>query len=261
LPIRAGRCSGASRSRRAILDLRGCGDGGVFWGRGGRSADRLRLSGRRHDMYREPANYAHVVLPEFRASRVSGRVGLRVSRRVARVEEERRFVPIEHAASRPIVFLQSLNRPRCVSSRCRCWWSSGISSWPFRRRICGRSSWRRSGSRRLGGVLCLAVLSVAEGKMPTANLLAPVVVNLKTRRACRRSRWIRLIAPASGAGSREVGQGWGIHRGKTAGATRDRRRWAVRRRMRIHRRQDRRRYPRPPALLVGRILRLGRVES
>jgi flagellar assembly factor FliW len=30
-------------------------------------------------------------------------------------------------------------------------------------------------------VLCLAIISVAEGRLPTANLLAPVVVNLRTR--------------------------------------------------------------------------------
>ena len=36
-------------------------------------------------------------------------------------------------------------------------------------------------------VLCLTVLSMRE-EGPTANLLAPIVVNLKTRRRCRRSR-------------------------------------------------------------------------
>jgi flagellar assembly factor FliW len=41
-------------------------------------------------------------------------------------------------------------------------------------------------------VVCLAVISVAEGEAPTANLLAPILVNLRTRRA------LQVIIPESG---------------------------------------------------------------
>ena len=39
-------------------------------------------------------------------------------------------------------------------------------------------------------VLCLALVSLSENHPPTANLLAPIVVNLKTRRPRKPSRWI-----------------------------------------------------------------------
>jgi len=34
-----------------------------------------------------------------------------------------------------------------------------------------------------GDVLCLAIITVPEGKPPTANLMAPLIVNRKTRLA------------------------------------------------------------------------------
>lgn len=98
-------------------------------------------------------------------------------------EEERRFVPIEHAASRPIMFLQSLSRPsvcfitlpvRAVERE----FSLALSAEDLRRLELSEKRQPAIGAE----VLCLAIVSVAEGKMPTANLLAPVVVNLKTRR-------------------------------------------------------------------------------
>jgi flagellar assembly factor FliW len=98
-------------------------------------------------------------------------------------EEERRFVPIEHAASRPIVFLQSLNRP----SLCFITLPVLVVQRDFKLAISAEDlrTLELAEKRQpaiVADVLCLAVLSVAEGKMPTANLLAPVVVNLKTRR-------------------------------------------------------------------------------
>ena len=98
-------------------------------------------------------------------------------------EEERRFVPIEHAASKPIVFLQSLNRPSlCFITlpvlAVRGDFSLAISAEDLRTLELPEKRQPAIGAE----VLCLAILSVAEGHMPTANLLAPVVVNLKTRR-------------------------------------------------------------------------------
>ncbi|HOK45133.1 MAG TPA: flagellar assembly protein FliW [Bryobacteraceae bacterium] len=97
-------------------------------------------------------------------------------------EEERQFVAIEHTASRPIVFLQSLTRP----DLCFITLPVLVVKRDYRLAIspadlkslalpCDRQP-------EIGtDVLCLAIISVAEGRLPTANLLAPVVVNLKTR--------------------------------------------------------------------------------
>lgn len=98
-------------------------------------------------------------------------------------EQERRFLPIEHAASKPIIFLQSLNRPElcfitlpvlAVKSDYK------LAAPPDDLRLLGFDG----ASQPVIGkdVLCLAIISVAEGKPPTANLLAPVIVNLNNRR-------------------------------------------------------------------------------
>jgi flagellar assembly factor FliW len=98
-------------------------------------------------------------------------------------EQERRFAPIEHAASKPIVFLQSLARPElCFITLpvlvVKPDYGLAISAEDLR--TLGLSEERQP---EIGTeVLCLAIVSVAEGRLPTANLLAPIVVNLKTRR-------------------------------------------------------------------------------
>jgi flagellar assembly factor FliW len=96
-------------------------------------------------------------------------------------EQERRFVAIEHAASRPIVFLQSLTRPEL----CFITLPVLVVKPDYRLAVSPEDlrALALSGDRQpeIGTeVLCLAVVSVAEGRLPTANLLAPVVVNLKT---------------------------------------------------------------------------------
>lgn len=98
-------------------------------------------------------------------------------------EQERCFIPVEHQASKPLVFLQSLTRPElcfitlpvlAVNRDYRL----AVSAEDLR--ALGLASDRQPS---IGAdVLCLAILSVAEGRLPTANLLAPVVINLKTRR-------------------------------------------------------------------------------
>jgi flagellar assembly factor FliW len=98
-------------------------------------------------------------------------------------EQERRFVAIEHAASRPIVFLQSLNRPElCFITlpvlAVKPDYGLAISIEDLRALALAESRQPAIGAE----VLCLAIISVAEDKLPTANLLAPIVVNLKTRR-------------------------------------------------------------------------------
>jgi flagellar assembly factor FliW len=86
-------------------------------------------------------------------------------------EQERRFVPIEHASSKPIVFLQSPTTPELC-----------FVTLPVRvvQPDYGLAEERQP---EIGAeVLCLAIVSVAEGKLPTVNLLAPIVVNLGKRR-------------------------------------------------------------------------------
>lgn len=98
-------------------------------------------------------------------------------------EQERRFLPIEHAASKPIVYLQSLNRPElCFITlpvlAVKADYQLTVPPDDLKLLGFGDKQQLKIGT----DVLCLAIISVAEGKDPTANLLAPVVVNLKNRR-------------------------------------------------------------------------------
>jgi flagellar assembly factor FliW len=99
-------------------------------------------------------------------------------------EAERLFVPLEYPTSNPIVFLQSLRCP----SLC-------FITLPVQAADAGYQLAIAAEDLRLLGlpperqpvigaeVVCLAVVSVAAGAEPTANLLAPIVVNLANRRA------------------------------------------------------------------------------
>jgi len=97
-------------------------------------------------------------------------------------EQERRFVAIRQPLNEPLVFLQSLtNRDLCfvalpVQSIC-----SGyrMQMAPEDLEALGLEAGRQPA---IGcEVLCLCLLAVEENAPPTANLLAPIVVNLKTR--------------------------------------------------------------------------------
>ena len=99
-------------------------------------------------------------------------------------EDERRFLPVEHPRSAPIMFLQSLLRPEvcfitlpvlAVAAN----YELSISPEDLRALEFDETRQPVIGVE----ALCLAVISVSEGAEPTANLLAPIVVNLKTRRA------------------------------------------------------------------------------
>jgi len=98
-------------------------------------------------------------------------------------EQETRFLPIEQPLSHPIVFLQSLNRPElCFITL------PALAVDPGYRLAIAAEDLQALGvaedrQPEIGPeVLCLAIVSVAENRAPTANLLAPMVVNLKTRR-------------------------------------------------------------------------------
>jgi flagellar assembly factor FliW len=123
-------------------------------------------------------------------------------------EQEKRFLPIEHPASRPIIFLQSLSRAGLcfITLPVRALAPDFVLS--LAPEDLDLLSFQADARPEIGrDALCLAIVSVAEGKPPTANLLAPVVVNMAARRGvqaiqaeCGYSHQHPLL-PASGAQS------------------------------------------------------------
>ncbi len=107
-------------------------------------------------------------------------------------EDEHRFLPVELAAHRPLVFLQSLATPGlCFPAL-----PVGAIDEHYRLRLDAADLAAlgfAAGTRPAIGrdVLCLAIMSI-EANGVSANLLAPVVVNLATRRA------VQAIAGGSG---------------------------------------------------------------
>jgi flagellar assembly factor FliW len=104
-------------------------------------------------------------------------------------EQERDFIAIEPPATAPVVFLQSLARPEL------CFVTLPILAVDpaYELSMCqediealGLNVERQP---RIGAeVACLAILSTPADRPPTANLLAPVVVNLATRAAVQAIR-------------------------------------------------------------------------
>jgi|YNPBryunderm2012_1023409.scaffolds.fasta_scaffold00984_11 flagellar assembly factor FliW len=99
-------------------------------------------------------------------------------------EDQREFVALQQSHIRPIVFLQSLRRPdlcfitlpvQAIEPGYRL----SLSAEDLRLLELPEDRQPEIGKQ----VLCLAIVAVAEGQPPTANLLAPVVVNLANRRA------------------------------------------------------------------------------
>ena len=106
-------------------------------------------------------------------------------------ESRRRFVALRFVESDPLVYLQSLEDPAL------CFVTMPILSVDPRYRLkVGSEDLDRLGlpgtrQPRIGeDVFCLTVIAIRETG-PTANLLAPVVINLKTRQA------VQAIAPES----------------------------------------------------------------
>ena len=106
-------------------------------------------------------------------------------------EERRRFMPLRFERSEPLIFLQSLEDPAlCFITL------PVLAAEPAYRLEMAAEDLRQSASGfrqpRIGeDVLCLAVVS-ARPDGPTANLLAPVVVNLRNLRA------VQAVAAARG---------------------------------------------------------------
>ena len=106
-------------------------------------------------------------------------------------ESRRRFVAVSFAASDPLVYLQSLDD----ADLCFITMPILLVDPRYRLRVSDQDLEQlglpRERQPRMGAdVLCLTVLSVTETG-PTANLLAPVVVNLKNRKA------VQAVAPES----------------------------------------------------------------
>jgi flagellar assembly factor FliW len=104
-------------------------------------------------------------------------------------EEERCFLRIEPPGSAPLVFLQSMAR----ASLCFLAFPVGMVDPGYRLAMTGEDlvvlglepgQTPDAG----GGILTLALLSIHDGTPVTANLMAPIVVNLKTRRAVQAIR-------------------------------------------------------------------------
>lgn len=95
-------------------------------------------------------------------------------------ETRRRFVAVHQPASHPLVFLQSLEEP----GLCFLTAPAAAVEPDYRLEIGAEDldtlGWDLDRPPSLKDVLCLAVLTVRENG-PSANLLAPVVVNLSNR--------------------------------------------------------------------------------
>ena len=99
-------------------------------------------------------------------------------------EKEKQFLFVDQPVTKPLIFMQSLEQPEL------CFLGLPIRSVdPGYRLHIGEEDLLNldlSPDRQpeIGAdVLCLALVSLSENHPPTANLLAPIVVNLKTRRA------------------------------------------------------------------------------
>jgi len=99
-------------------------------------------------------------------------------------EQERRFVPIERPATAPFVFLQSLSLPELVFITL----PALLVDAAYQLNVCAEDiqALGLPGDRQpaLGAdVVCLVVVTVAEADAPTANLMAPILINVRTRQA------------------------------------------------------------------------------
>lgn len=96
-------------------------------------------------------------------------------------ENERRFLLVDHAASRPVAFLQSASQGRL------CFITMPVPAIAPGFRLTAASEDLRliglEGARQpeIGvDVLCLGIISIADDGTPTADLLAPVLINLQS---------------------------------------------------------------------------------
>lgn len=103
-------------------------------------------------------------------------------------ESEKRFVLIERPDYAPLVFLQSLNEP----SLCFLSLPARAIDPAYALAVSDedRAVLQWGGEACLGdaGLLAMTLLSMHDGFPPTANLMAPIVVNVQNRRAVQSIR-------------------------------------------------------------------------
>jgi flagellar assembly factor FliW len=113
-------------------------------------------------------------------------------------EERRRFVPVQNPRTAPILFLQSLDEPSLCFTTLPIW----VVDPQYQLHIVEQDleilEFPVNRQPRIGAdILCLAVLSIRKTGT-TANLLAPVVVNLKNYKA------VQAVSPESGYSHRHL---------------------------------------------------------
>jgi flagellar assembly factor FliW len=96
-------------------------------------------------------------------------------------EQEREFILIDRPVNRPLVFIQSLRTAGL------CFVALPVLSVDADYRLCVSSDdldaigLDPSTQPRIGGdVACLAIIAIGEDRLMTANLLSPVVINLRS---------------------------------------------------------------------------------
>jgi len=99
----------------------------------------------------------------------------------------RRFLPLEDPARKPLIFLQSLEEPRL------CFLALPIETVDpgYRLKISAEDlAWIGLERERDAAALaqCLVIIAAGDDRIPTANLLAPVVINWAKRQAVQAVR-------------------------------------------------------------------------
>jgi flagellar assembly factor FliW len=107
-------------------------------------------------------------------------------------EDCRQFLPVQNAATAPILFLQSLEDPALCFTTLPIW----VVDRHYRLHVTEQDletlGFPANRQPRIGDeVMCLAVLAIRKTGT-TANLLAPVVVNLETYKA------VQAVSPETG---------------------------------------------------------------
>ena len=98
-------------------------------------------------------------------------------------EDCRRFTLLPHPEQAALIFLQSLERPDL------CFLAMGVSNLRAGYQLAmTEDDMELLEASSDADVLALAVLSLAEGEVPTANLLAPIVIHTASRRAVQAIR-------------------------------------------------------------------------
>lgn len=96
-------------------------------------------------------------------------------------EDEREFLLVEQAATAPVVFLQSLRRPDLAFITLPAVLvepSFRLAPAPEDLEALGLGA---GAPEPVAGLLCLAIVTIPDTGPPTANLMAPVVINLEAR--------------------------------------------------------------------------------